>query len=739
MRFTILIIISVFIYTSIYANEKIEFQPENYNYTIREIEYYNESFYLVGQQHTGNESSWKSFYIKSQKNNLVDFKIFQYSGRSLLKYIEFDENDNKYILNMFLLGSKDDLSLIKMDKENNIIKKFDFGNINDDFEMQMMEYHNGFLYLCGTADDAAIIIKLDSNLNLIWSKKYYYSVTYYLESFYFEEDRLIMVAWDRKFFTNYNSSLIQAINLDGDVIKYNINHYNIDNYQVRNANDMVKVGDNYLYYLRRYANTNNIEPYLVRINHNFEITNIYDIEYNNFETEITMTEDEENFYLVTSNSDKSYIHKYNKISFEYVNSFFINNMNYYKLNSIKLKDKELLISGYLENNKFFAIKTNINDNCYLNDTILDVKLTNKYSTELVKDSYEIRNYNGILNYNFQLINNDEIEIDFSTCSTPCGDGSEFDSKVSSLDKFELNGAKLTEIDSYIMTDEKDYFSHGALSHIVPVYVSAGFNSEFAFKIDKGYNDFIDGSLPGADGFSLVFHTDNQHLNFKSDQYGGGMGFHNRKNAVALEIDLYNNDEYNDPDGNHISFQVPKDGILEAIHNDENTLGISSNIPIMNSDGKETYYCKLEYKDNNLKVWIDITQDYSNPAIEINNFKFSDYLNLIEHSKVYVTLAAVTGTSYQKQEVLFWDWCSYYDPISSVEDNLKETNIIIYPNPSSDMIYIDGINSQKNIELFDLTGRKIISQNYKNGINISDLNRGIYILNIQNQNYKIIKE
>ena len=73
--------------------------------------------------------------------------------------------------------------------------------------------------------------------------------------------------------------------------------------------------------------------------------------------------------------------------------------------------------------------------------------------------------------------------------------------------------------------------------------------------------------------------------------------------------------------------------------------------------------------------------------------------------------------------------------SMIEDNALENNITIYPNPSSDIIYIDGINSQTEIELFDLTGQLILQQNYINGINISDLNRGIYILKLNNKNLK----
>ena len=67
------------------------------------------------------------------------------------------------------------------------------------------------------------------------------------------------------------------------------------------------------------------------------------------------------------------------------------------------------------------------------------------------------------------------------------------------------------------------------------------------------------------------------------------------------------------------------------------------------------------------------------------------------------------------------------PLSTIDFSLDE--IAIYPNPANDYIYL---TTDKNaaVRLYDISGRLVKTQNYTaNGINISDLNTGIYLAEI----------
>ena len=71
--------------------------------------------------------------------------------------------------------------------------------------------------------------------------------------------------------------------------------------------------------------------------------------------------------------------------------------------------------------------------------------------------------------------------------------------------------------------------------------------------------------------------------------------------------------------------------------------------------------------------------------------------------------------------------------------IKESQkpIKIYPNPSQNSIYMDGVN-EIQFEIFSVKGNKIKSGIYTSGIDISDLPKGIYFLKIEKRTIKFIK-
>lgn len=79
----------------------------------------------------------------------------------------------------------------------------------------------------------------------------------------------------------------------------------------------------------------------------------------------------------------------------------------------------------------------------------------------------------------------------------------------------------------------------------------------------------------------------------------------------------------------------------------------------------------------------------------------------------------------------------------VETSLPDINI--YPNPSKDWIKIDGISEVSDVQIFDITGKLVLQQEYQidDRIDISNLTVGMYILNIRNSegvsSKKIIKQ
>ena len=72
----------------------------------------------------------------------------------------------------------------------------------------------------------------------------------------------------------------------------------------------------------------------------------------------------------------------------------------------------------------------------------------------------------------------------------------------------------------------------------------------------------------------------------------------------------------------------------------------------------------------------------------------------------------------------WGIC----PTASVEDQ-NQLDISIYPNPTSDIVYFDGNYSQLKVVVYDILGKQVIKESITNSVDISQLEKGVYILQL----------
>jgi hypothetical protein len=86
-----------------------------------------------------------------------------------------------------------------------------------------------------------------------------------------------------------------------------------------------------------------------------------------------------------------------------------------------------------------------------------------------------------------------------------------------------------------------------------------------------------------------------------------------------------------------------------------------------------------------------------------------------------------------------------DPVDSTDpnDTLNPNNdIIFFPNPVNDIIYLGKIDSVKSIRVVDLLGKEFINikEINSNQINLSNLSIGVYFIIINEEKiFKILKE
>jgi surface protein len=73
------------------------------------------------------------------------------------------------------------------------------------------------------------------------------------------------------------------------------------------------------------------------------------------------------------------------------------------------------------------------------------------------------------------------------------------------------------------------------------------------------------------------------------------------------------------------------------------------------------------------------------------------------------------------------------------DDLNQLDVLIYPNPATDKLYINGIKTMATISVFDLLGKQIFSVKTIKEVDVDFLPKGVYLIKIrENQNQATIR-
>jgi hypothetical protein len=80
-----------------------------------------------------------------------------------------------------------------------------------------------------------------------------------------------------------------------------------------------------------------------------------------------------------------------------------------------------------------------------------------------------------------------------------------------------------------------------------------------------------------------------------------------------------------------------------------------------------------------------------------------------------------------------------DTLLSLDKNNTVITANIYPNPATDILNVSGVEGVTSLVINDINGRTIKTVNDASSINVSDLNTGVYFVNINTENGNITKK
>jgi hypothetical protein len=230
-------------------------------------------------------------------------------------------------------------------------------------------------------------------------------------------------------------------------------------------------------------------------------------------------------------------------------------------------------------------------------------------------------------------------------------------------------------DDHVRLTESRKRLQGAIWYNQYVDINNGFETVFRFRVPEGDQGTCDpdGSLPGADGFAFVIQNESRQLNARGET-DWGLGYKGIENSVAVEFDLYKNDDpVNDPNGNHVAVQTNRQDGNVPYHTFTHCLSMKDDIMEIKPDGTE-YYAKIDYnrEPNTLRIFISKDDNFDHLAMAVPNFRLEDYIDL-NNGKAIIGFTASTGDAWEAHDILEWSYCPFigctpYEPeIMMVED------------------------------------------------------------------------
>ena len=127
------------------------------------------------------------------------------------------------------------------------------------------------------------------------------------------------------------------------------------------------------------------------------------------------------------------------------------------------------------------------------------------------------------------------------------------------------------------------------------------------------------------------------------------------------------------------------------------------------------------------------------AVSADGYKTSYVLADIQRIEINATDTEASMTILNKDGV----YSSEYQKILFAESNtgieeLGISSFFVFPNPVSNTLYIQGVNENAALEVYNLTGKSVIKDKGTE-LDVTSLNQGTYILRINNQYVKFIKK
>lgn len=179
---------------------------------------------------------------------------------------------------------------------------------------------------------------------------------------------------------------------------------------------------------------------------------------------------------------------------------------------------------------------------------------------------------------------------------------------------------------------------GSAYHTVPQFIRGGFVTEFVFQITGA-----GAPRDTSDGLTFII-TRSPGLGTT----GGDIGYAGIPFSLVIEFDIFQNDDYDDPNDSHISVQTR----WEQPNSPEHLYSLGSAAYTPNFDNGEPFRVRISYNTTSLAIFVN---SFSTSALTVP-ISIADMNRILDSSGfAYVGFTAGTGAGFANHDILSWDF------------------------------------------------------------------------------------
>lgn len=116
-------------------------------------------------------------------------------------------------------------------------------------------------------------------------------------------------------------------------------------------------------------------------------------------------------------------------------------------------------------------------------------------------------------------------------------------------------------------------------------------------------------------------------------------------------------------------------------------------------------------------------------IDLTNLNGQNYSNIVIDQ-----LQITAGGNFQYLALDAFTWVKDSNIVLAVDDAQgKSKDLVVYPNPASDFISFKNAKDVQKVEIYDLSGKLMMTSDKAEKVNVSQLEKGTYITKVKTQN------